>query len=125
MISKNIVRIRKKLDKLDNKFLDIIKKRTKLVDLVLKNKKYKKDIIDRKRISIILKNISIKSTHGLSFKKNSAYLKKSDHKNIYNNIYGNLAIHYINFFINIFYKVDFKNINLYSFNKFSIDSDSW
>ncbi len=61
MISKNIVRIRKKLDKLDNKFLDIIKKRTKLVDLVLKNKKYKKDIIDRKRISIILKNISIKS----------------------------------------------------------------
>ena len=61
MISKNIVRIRKKLDKLDNKFLDIIKKRTKLVDLVLKNKKYKKDIIDRKRISIILKNISTKS----------------------------------------------------------------
>ena len=61
MISKNIVRIGKKLDKLDNKFLDIIKKRTKLVDLVLKNKKYKKDIIDRKRISIILKNISIKS----------------------------------------------------------------
>ena len=61
MINKNIVRIRKKLDKLDNKFLDIIKKRTKLVDLVIKNKKYKKDIIDKKRISIILKNISIKS----------------------------------------------------------------
>ncbi len=61
MVNKNIVRIRTKLDKLDNKLLDIIKKRTKLVDLVIKNKKYKKDIIDRKRISIILKNIFIKS----------------------------------------------------------------
>ena len=49
MINKSIVRIRKKLDKLDNKFLDIIKKRAKLVDLVIKNKKYKKDIIDKKR----------------------------------------------------------------------------
>ena len=75
-----------------------------------------KKIIVKKKYGKII-NISIKSTHGLSFKKNSAYLKKSDHKNIYNNIYGNLAIHYINFFINIFYKVDFKNINLYSFNK--------
>ena len=61
MVNKNIVRIRTKLDKLDNKLLDIIKKRTKLVDLVIKNKKYKKDIIDRKRIKVILKNIKIKS----------------------------------------------------------------
>ena len=43
------------------KLLEIIKKRTKLVDLVIKNKKFKKDIIDKKRISIILKNISKKS----------------------------------------------------------------
>ena len=61
MVNKNILKIRKKLDKLDNAFLVLIKKRTKLVDQVLKNKKYKKDIIDRKRISIILKNISKKS----------------------------------------------------------------
>ena len=54
-------KIRKKLDKLDNAFLILIKKRTKLVDQVLKNKKYKKDIIDRKRISIIIKNIEKKS----------------------------------------------------------------
>ena len=47
MVNKNILKIRKDLDKLDNEFLIILKKRTKLVDLVLKNKKYKKDIIDR------------------------------------------------------------------------------
>ena len=61
MANKNILIIRKKLDKLDNKFLNLIKKRSNLVDQVLKNKKYKKDIIDRKRIRIILQNISKKS----------------------------------------------------------------
>ena len=61
MINKNIINIRKKLDNLDNSLLEIIKKRTKLVDLVIKNKKFKKDIIDRKRIEIILKNIKVKS----------------------------------------------------------------
>ena len=61
MVNKNILKVRKELDKLDNKLLEIIKKRSKLVDIVIKNKKYKKDIIDRKRISIILKNISKKS----------------------------------------------------------------
>ncbi len=61
MSKNNIIKIRKKLDKLDNLFLNLIKKRTLLVNQVLKNKKYKKDIIDRKRIKKILKNISIKS----------------------------------------------------------------
>ena len=61
MVNKKIIKIRKKLDKLDNLFLNLIKKRTHLVDQVLKNKKYKKDIIDRKRIKIILKIISKKS----------------------------------------------------------------
>ena len=61
MMNKNILKIRSKLDKLDNKLLDIIKKRSKLVDIVLKNKKYKKEIIDKKRIKVILKNISVKS----------------------------------------------------------------
>ena len=61
MINKNIIKIRKDLDKLDNKFLTILKERTRLVDLVLKNKKYKKDIVDKKRIAIIIKNISKKS----------------------------------------------------------------
>ena len=61
MVNKNILKIRTKLDKLDNALLEIIKKRSNLVDLVIKNKKYKKDIIDKKRISIILRNISKKS----------------------------------------------------------------
>ena len=53
--------IRKKLDKLDNSLIKIIKKRTFLVKKVLKIKKYKKEIVDRKRINKILKNIKIKS----------------------------------------------------------------
>ena len=61
MMNKNIIKIRKKLDILDNQLLVIIKKRTNLVNQVIQNKKFKKDIIDKKRISIILKNILIKS----------------------------------------------------------------
>jgi len=61
MINKNTIKIRKKLDKLDDSFLKLIKKRTSLVNQVLKNKKFKKDIIDKKRISVILKNIVRKS----------------------------------------------------------------
>ena len=61
MNKKNILKIRKKLDKLDNSLLKIIKKRTLLVDKVIKNKKFKKDIVDDKRIKIILKNIRKKS----------------------------------------------------------------
>ena len=57
MANKNILLIRKQLDRLDNSFLNLVKKRTKLVDKVLSNKRYKKDIIDNKRIKIILKNI--------------------------------------------------------------------
>ena len=61
MVNKNILKIRKQLDKLDNSLLDIIKKRSILVDKVIKNKKFKKDIVDKKRIKIILRNISKKS----------------------------------------------------------------
>ena len=61
MVNKKIKQIRKKLDKLDNSFLDLIKQRSYLVNQVLKNKKFKKDIIDKKRIAVILKNIKDKS----------------------------------------------------------------
>ncbi len=61
MTNKKILNLRKKLDKLDNLMLSIIKKRSLLVDQVLKNKNFKKDIVDKKRISIILRNISRKS----------------------------------------------------------------
>ena len=61
MVNKKIIKIRKKLDKLDNIFLGLIKRRLFLVDQVLKNKQYKKDIVDKKRIKIILNNIKRKS----------------------------------------------------------------
>ena len=61
MANANILKIRKKLDKLDNLFLDLIKKRELLVKQVLKNKKYKKDIVDKKRIAVIIRNIKKKS----------------------------------------------------------------
>ena len=61
MINKNILKIRKKLDNLDNHLLDLIKKREHLVNQVLENKKYKKDIVDKKRISVIIRNIKKKS----------------------------------------------------------------
>ena len=61
MVNKNTIKIRKKLDKLDDAFLKLIKNRTNLVNQVLKNKEFKKDIIDKKRIYVILKNIVKKS----------------------------------------------------------------
>ena len=61
MANKNILKIRKKLDKLDNHLLNLIKKREYLVKQVLKNKKFKKDIVDKKRIAVIIKNIKKKS----------------------------------------------------------------
>ena len=61
MVNQKIIKIRKKLDNLDDLLLNIIKKRTVLVNQVLKNKKFKKEIIDKKRIKIILKNINKKS----------------------------------------------------------------
>ena len=55
--------LRIKLDKLDNDLLKLIKKRSSLVNEVLKVKIYKKEIIDQKRINFILKKIRIKSIH--------------------------------------------------------------
>ena len=53
--------IRKKLDKLDNSLINIIKKRTSLVKEVIKLKDFKNEIVDKKRINKILKNIKKKS----------------------------------------------------------------
>ena len=61
MINKKLESIRKKLDNLDNQFLSLIKKRTLLVNQVLLTKKYKNQIIDKKRIKIIIDNIKSKS----------------------------------------------------------------
>ena len=58
---KKLKKLRKKLDLLDNSLINLIKKRTLLVNEVLKLKKYKNQIVDNKRIKIILKNIRKKS----------------------------------------------------------------
>ena len=53
--------IRKRLDTLDNSLIKLIKKRTALVKDVLNLKEYKNEIVDKKRINKILKNIKKKS----------------------------------------------------------------
>ena len=53
--------LRKCLDKLDTKLLQIIKTRSKLVNEVLKLKQFKNEIVDKKRINFILKKINTKS----------------------------------------------------------------
>ena len=58
---KKLNQIRKKLDKLDNKLINLIKIRKKLVDEVIKQKEFKSEIIDKKRIKIILNRIKKKS----------------------------------------------------------------
>ena len=62
-LNKNIKvrKIRRKLDTLDNALLNIIKKRTNLVNEILKNKTNKNQIVDKSRIKIILNNIKKKS----------------------------------------------------------------
>jgi len=53
--------LRVKLDRLDDDLLKLIKKRSNLVNEVLKVKIYKNEIIDQKRIDFILKKIKKKS----------------------------------------------------------------
>ena len=53
--------IRQKIDKLDDKLLNLIKIRTNLVTGVLKQKRYKNQIIDKARIQEILTLIKKKS----------------------------------------------------------------
>ena len=61
MINPKIIIVRKKLDKIDEKLLVLIKERTKLVGQILSYKKRKNEIIDKKRINVILKKIRLKS----------------------------------------------------------------
>ena len=53
--------IRQKIDKLDDKLLNLIKIRTNLVTGVLKQKRYKNQIIDKARIKEVLALIKRKS----------------------------------------------------------------
>ena len=78
-------KIRIELDKLDNSLIKIIKKRTNLVKKVLALKERKNQIVDQKRISLILKNIKKKSIQN-----------KIDPK-ITNKIWRNMIYAYIDF----------------------------
>ena len=58
---KKLSKIRSELDKLDNILIKVIKKRTTLVNKVLALKDKKNQIVDQRRINLILKNIKKKS----------------------------------------------------------------
>ena len=52
---------RGKVDQLDKKIFNLIKKRTQMVKYMLNLKRYKNQIVDHKRINTILKNVRNKS----------------------------------------------------------------
>ena len=78
-------KIRADLDKLDNSFIKLIKKRTNLVKKVLALKEKKNQIVDRKRIDVILRNIKKKS------------IKNNIDPKITNRIWKNMISAYIDF----------------------------
>ena len=82
---KKLSKIRLELDKLDNSLIKIIKKRTILVKKVLALKENKNQIVDQKRIRLILNNIRKKS------------LKNKIDPIITNRIWKNMIYAYIDF----------------------------
>ena len=81
---KKLEKIRKKLDRLDNEFIRLIKIRTGLVNKVVKLKEFKGEIVDTKRIKKILFNIRRKS------------LRKKIDSAVTNKIWKNMILTYIN-----------------------------
>ena len=61
MNKKKLKTARKKIDLLDKKIFNLIKKRKQVVKYMLGLKRYKNQIVDHKRINTILKNIRNKS----------------------------------------------------------------
>ena len=77
--------LRKQLDKLDNSFIKLLRKRTNLVKQVLKLKDYKNQIIDKKRIKAILNGIKKK------------FIKSNLDPKITNRIWKNMIWSYIDY----------------------------
>ena len=77
--------LRKRLDKLDYRLLKTIKKRTEIVQKVLSLKSFKNEIVDKKRITTILKNIRKES------------LKRNIDPKITRRIWKNMIWSYIDF----------------------------
>tara|TARA_Y100000590_G_C15104861_1_gene782661 strand:- start:288 stop:578 length:291 start_codon:yes stop_codon:yes gene_type:complete len=82
---KELNKLRKQLDNLDNSFIKLFKRRSDLVKKVLKLKKYKSQIVDKKRIKIILKRIRKKS------------LKNQIDPKVTNRIWKNIIWSYIDY----------------------------
>ena len=82
---KKLTKLRRNLDKLDNSFIKLIKKRTALVKQVLKLKESKNEIIDKRRIKFILNQIRKKS------------LKNKIDPKITNRIWKNMIYSYIDY----------------------------
>ena len=82
---KELNNLRKQLDKLDDSFIKLLKKRTEIVKKVLELKNFKNQIVDKKRIKIILKKIKMKS------------IKNKIDPLITNRIWKNMIWSYINF----------------------------
>ena len=82
---KKLNKLRENLDNLDNSFIKLIKKRTKIVKEVLKLKKYKNEIVDKKRINFILRQIRKKS------------IKNKIDPKITNRIWKNMILSYIDY----------------------------
>ena len=82
---KKLNKLRENLDKLDNSFIKLIKKRTNIVKEVLKLKKYKNEIVDKKRINFILRQIRKKS------------IKNKIDPKITNRIWKNMILSYIDY----------------------------
>ncbi len=82
---KKLLILRKKLDVIDNKLLNLLKIRANQVKKVLSLKEYKKEIIDRKRINLILKNVKTKS------------IKKGIDPRISNRIWKNMIYAFIEY----------------------------
>ena len=77
--------LRKQLDKLDYLLLNTIKQRTEIIKKVITLKSYKNEIVDQKRISIILKKIRRES------------LKRNIDPKITKRIWKNMIWSYIDF----------------------------
>ena len=82
---KKLNALRKRLDILDNKLLSLVSIRSNIVKDVLKLKNHKSEIVDKKRIAIILNNIKKKS------------LKKKIDPKITNRIWKNMIFAYIDY----------------------------
>ena len=82
---KKLKKLRRNLDKLDNSFIKLIKKRTLIIKQVLKLKQSRKEIVDKKRIKFILNQIRQKS------------IKNKIDPKITNRIWKNMILSYIDY----------------------------